>query len=261
MSSPKDRSQEQRKSYRCPVPTEQQGAELQIGRRRQPIRLVNESSGGFAAWADDDPGVAADDVLKLCTPAGDCLVRVVHVGVVGAETDSKDGKATYRLGLQRLEDVVGTSEEQRLGCLRGDSLRRTLFSEESRIGWSVLVTLIVAIVAAGAITAAIQWKSPRQGPTKTWPGFASSGSRLPDGKGPTFAAVAQRLGLNVAQEAQVRRVIKSAAETLGELDRRWQDDEPEVRARKQAMFFDAAWREVWQKLTPEQRTHWEAAMQ
>jgi hypothetical protein len=265
MNSPKNRSQEQRKSYRCPVPTDHQQAELQIGRRRQPVRLINESSGGFAAWVDGDVGVATGSVLQLCTPAGDFLVRVVHVGIVGAgPTDSEDGKATYCLGLQRLEDVVGAPEEQRRGRFFQGSLHRTLFFAESKMGLALLATLFVAIVGAGAVAAAIHWKYLGQRPTRTGRGYSptlAAALKLPDGEEPTLAAVAQHLGLNAPQEAKVRRVIESAAETLGELDRRWQDDEPEVRARKQAIFFDAAWREVLQALTPEQRAHWEAVMQ
>ena len=106
-----DRGFDQRKSYRCPVDQTHAAAELAVGRRRVPIRLYNESSGGFAAVADSDPGVSLGDVVGLRTCNGTFEVRVAHVSRV--ETPAGENRIRppqFRLGLERLRDLASLSD-------------------------------------------------------------------------------------------------------------------------------------------------------
>lgn len=92
---------ERRDSFRCPVPPEHQEGELceqakKRKTRRHPVRLIDESAGGFSVSCPNKAGIEEGRQLVLSTPKGQCGVRVVHA--------HREGD-TSRLGLQRLFDI------------------------------------------------------------------------------------------------------------------------------------------------------------
>jgi hypothetical protein len=90
------RSADQRRTIRIPVPEERRYAELRVGRRTIPARLLNESSGGFAVQLDRDSSVTSGQSLILGTASGWCRVRVIYL------QRSSDG---LYVGMQRLGDL------------------------------------------------------------------------------------------------------------------------------------------------------------
>jgi len=114
----KERSTDnRRKSYRCSVAGERQEAELVVGDRRIPVRLQDESAGGFAVVAAGRPPVDRGATLQLQTASGWFEVRVVRVTKIEStdgpeEHEGMQNGRTFCLGLQRLRDVAGPDEEQ-----------------------------------------------------------------------------------------------------------------------------------------------------
>lgn len=100
-----ERDSENRRSFRCPVPEESVRAELRIGRRRIPVQLHDESAGGFAVTAAECPDVKRSDVFQLHVDSRVFDVSLVHLFEQGPK-DPARGARTYRIGLQRLGEVV-----------------------------------------------------------------------------------------------------------------------------------------------------------
>jgi hypothetical protein len=85
---------ERRNNFRA-VLAEAREAELCVGRRRHPVSVVEESSGGLCVVAADEPPFPPGSKGELFTDDGDCLrVEVVH---------SCDSLGQYRVGLRRLD--------------------------------------------------------------------------------------------------------------------------------------------------------------
>lgn len=103
-----DTSQEnnnQRRSFRCRIRGPARQAELRIGERHVPVRLFDESAGGFAVISKEPPGVDCGAVIQLHLDSGAYEVRVAYVGP--AEEVISSGEAPpLRIGLQRLRDLA-----------------------------------------------------------------------------------------------------------------------------------------------------------
>jgi len=247
---------EQRGSYRFAVPASQQEAELKVGRRRLPVWLFNESSGGFAAWAEKNPKVKPDDVVELFTVAGHFEVRVVYVARVELEAaEGEHAEEAYRLGLERLLELetspdVNTASRRLPGRLR----RPQIFSPHAMI----VITLTLAIVATLIATANFL---PRTGSPVRGQSGAFNGEPRDSAPGAprSLKEVVRELGLNNVQQQRFHRVAEITAAAFKELDSLWLDDTPEERERKRAAVLDAALREVQDILNEEQRKKWEVA--
>jgi hypothetical protein len=84
---------------------------LRIGKQKVPVWVLDESARGFAIVADRHPGVAADDVARLCTDSGWHEVRVVRVSsyepaTADNEASSENAQRRFRVGLERLRDLA-----------------------------------------------------------------------------------------------------------------------------------------------------------
>jgi hypothetical protein len=246
------RGSDQRKSYRYPVDETHQAAELAVGRRRVPIRLYNESGGGFAARADNDPGVSLGDVVGLRTCNGTFEVRVAHVSrIEPAASDEPNPQAAFQLGLERLRELASLSElhPHTHNALHGITSR---FLPSSAVGTVAIVLLLMA-VAMNGIT---MWCSA-QTPPQPWAAGASPASqaKLAGGE-PAFAETLGEMGLTRAQQARLRDFAATAAQALQDIDAQWQRDPPEQRMRKQRVLLGAVQREILQSLPEEQRVRW-----
>jgi len=140
---------EKREAFRCPVSAAGQEAVFQVGDAEIPVQLLDESAGGFALWADRDPGVEVDEVARLHTESGSHEVRVAHVQ--SEQQTSEMGQGTegdppgFRLGLERLRELEA----------RGIMLPRMSWLDRVRVaGFCPLGTgnVAVGIVLALAIT-------------------------------------------------------------------------------------------------------------
>ena len=246
---------DQRKSYRCRVPEGQEHAELQVGRRRTPIRLFNESAGGFAALVEGNPGIKVDDVLELITSLGRFEARVAYVSqVMQASSGRKQGEPLLRIGLERLRDLspVARFEAQ---------------PDRASTNWpttTVLAVGCVALVIVAVVFGTTALTSGPDGPDGPVPppGVADGALAVAGlAAEPAPAETLSQLGLSDAQQRQIQAAAAMAAKTFQELDGQWNDDTPGQRTRKQAMVWGAARREILDRLTDEQRKRWEQSFQ
>ena len=144
---------EKRSAFRCRVPASERESVLRVGRKRIPVRVLDESAGGFAVLVGRRPGVAADDVVRLWTDSGWHEARVVHVcehepaisdGNGGGERETPQ----FRVGLERLRDLTSWEADRGL---------RPWF-DRLGIGGSLPLgtsTVVVGLVLAVSVTAAL----------------------------------------------------------------------------------------------------------
>lgn len=247
--NPRREDTDQRKTYRCRVPEGQEHAELQVGRQRTPIRLFNESAGGFAALVEGNPGIKMDDVLELITGMGRFEARVAYVSqVMQASSGKKHGEPLLRIGLERLGDL-------------SPAARFEAQPDRASTNWPTMTVLAVgcvALVIVAVVFGTAALTSGPDGPVPPPPGVADGALAVPGvAAEPTPAETLSKIGLSDAQQQQIQEIAAVAAGTFHELDGQWNDDTPGQRARKQAMVWDAARREILDRLTDEQRKRWE----
>jgi len=114
---------EQRKSFRCAISSQPQDGELKVDSVWLPVRLLDQSAGGFAILVEGTPGIEVDDVVQLHTNTGWFEVSVAYITLVEpseaeaelkaeVETEAEDGNRVFRLGLRRLGELVPAGEDQ-----------------------------------------------------------------------------------------------------------------------------------------------------
>jgi len=246
---------DQRKSFRCKVPGPRQDALLKVGRRRFPVQLFNESSGGFAAWSDRDLRLAVGDVVSLFTASGGFDVRVAYVMEIDAdETDIPAEGSLYRVGMERLSDLQGPAEKSTMS--KDARTRQSQFLPSSTCV-VVATTLLVLAVIAGAMAVLGDRGDWLLGAIGRPPAMANP---FPDGgaEQPGLAEAVREIGLSDAQQKQIQDVAAMTVEAIEQLDASWAGDSAEERARKQALVLKAARSEILGTLTPEQRRRWES---
>ena len=165
------RSADQRQSVRLPVPPEREYAELRIGRRTIPARLLNQSSGGFAIQLDHDALVSTGQTLVLGTAMGWCRVRVAYL--------QRNDDGLY-VGLRRLGDVP--ADWKNWTSIRIWPFHR-LRVPLPGLGWSHCV--FGGLIICGAVLAFAFWDSLDLGNT---PGWIKRGSEMPLLGGSTASA-------------------------------------------------------------------------
>jgi len=246
----------QRKSFRCPVPNSRREAELRVRRRRLPVRLFNESSGGFAAWANRDPGVKVDEVAQLFTAVGRFEVRVAHVAQLApAEVGQHGAEPLFRIGLERLRELNKPAEvpHWHSGRLEGLCSSRLVM-----LLVGVAFTLVLAAAAMGAVHILHRLNTPQ------FAGWGDRGASLWQSHGAAeceprcLTETVQQLGLTRWQQKQIHQITEMTAHALQQFDAQLKDDDPDLRTRKQAMVLEAARAEVLNMLTDEQRARWES---
>lgn len=156
------RSADQRQSVRLPVPPEREYAELRVGRRTIPARLLNQSSGGFAVQLDRNSPVTIGQAFVLRTAAGWYRVRVVYL--------QQNDEGRY-VGMQQLGDLPADWHN-------GMSLRIWPFHRLRvplpSLGWSHCV--FGGLMICGAVLAFAFWDSLGLGNT---PGWIKRGGEMP----------------------------------------------------------------------------------
>jgi hypothetical protein len=123
---PKDETRNQRESVRCPVTESRRQSVLVVGKTRLPVRLLDESAGGFAVLADAPPGVTENQRVQLVTDSGWFDVGVIYVRQVDPDDVANGASASaegpwFRIGLCRLGEVESAAEDAAL-CPAGFGL-------------------------------------------------------------------------------------------------------------------------------------------
>jgi hypothetical protein len=101
-----------RKSVRCPLVGTNDG-ELEFSpEKRVPVRIENESAGGFGIYCNADVSLWENEVLMLYRGADVYEVRVAHVSEVEVPRRSEEPEPEWlplRIGLERLRLVAENS--------------------------------------------------------------------------------------------------------------------------------------------------------
>ena len=139
--------QHQRQSVRCPSVGVPRVAELQIGTRRVPICVVDESAGGLGVVVAQPPGVEKGAVILATLDSVIHKVRVAFIREVAA-ADSSEPSPLFRMGLERLDEVAVLQDDNphRVGWLR-----RLLMRGTERNRSSGFVTGLLLVLAAAGI--------------------------------------------------------------------------------------------------------------
>ena len=184
-------SLEQRKSYRCAVPSLRQEGELRFGEFRLPVRLLDQSAGGFAVISWQPPGVEIDSEGLL--RAGDDwheirLINVTQMEPPESEEDlaPDDQGECFRLGLCRLGDAFDPDKKEASwswSMLR-DHLNNIMPSHSSTVGFGVLFVTAVVVLPVVAILLMQNWNGNRVGDevglAKSIAATAKQGNKEPD---------------------------------------------------------------------------------
>lgn len=136
----------QRRSFRCPVATDRNSAELRFGAKRFPARLLDESADGFSIGLDEDPQSRPGQAAVLQTAAGCFEVEMVHCCRNEAAAD-KSPPCRFRMGVRRLRFLGEQGDAQ-----QGNSDAASLWRRKLPAGWKLtaLGILLVLGVTAGA---------------------------------------------------------------------------------------------------------------
>lgn len=186
MSTPAHDSGERRGTYRCPGLPGRQKVELRIGRKLLPARLVNESSGGFAAWLEEDPSLLPGGTAVLVTDSGSFTVRAVYVNKIEPKSAGV-GNVLYRVGLERL-GPAGPAPAVRQPARPAKALvprdRGWLLpANVSRAAVAALVSLLIAITLAVGLALLILWNPPLARQLDDWQAPSPGASMCSSGVG------------------------------------------------------------------------------
>jgi hypothetical protein len=262
MASQDDRRNEQRKSYRCPVAPAQQEAELRFRGRRLPVRLYNESAGGFAACSEQEPDLKPGDTVELANGTDSFPVRVAHVGRIEPKPGVAVGATVFRIGLDRMDSAPPPSEKKNQAGQYQPSRAtlRLLPTNVSAVVVSTAVSLLIAFALAAGLAYLIRQNHPLA--QYLYHGHAPQalgstvGDAAPTPKSP-LAEVAPELGLSDAQQRRVHDAAEAMASAFADLDPLWRHVDARDRSKKQAQLWEAAEKEILRTLKDEDRRRWE----
>ena len=130
---------DQRQSFRSLTPEGREQASLLVGEESIGVRILDESSGGFAVALHGDVDIQENQVHVLKSAAGLCETRVARI------EHFSDGKL---LGLMRLRDLSADGEEAQGPPSWRDYLfpPRRSFSVGSGTAAGIGVTVIVGML-------------------------------------------------------------------------------------------------------------------
>jgi hypothetical protein len=106
---------ENRRSFRFVVNDETEGELILADNSRFPVRLLDQSAGGFTVLTDGPPPISCGDVVQFQTDHVLSEVRVVHTTEIDlANEDSQDSRSErrFQIGLMRLRDLSVKLDEQ-----------------------------------------------------------------------------------------------------------------------------------------------------
>ena len=158
----------QRKSFRCSAAEVRQKAMLKVGTAALPVRLLNESAGGFAVVAEGPINAEKGTLGELHTELDAFAIRVANIVelesaeieedpvVMDTETETETPAPVLRLGLQRLGEVEPTFHGGRWvrNSLR-HYLGRLCSSGSSLV--AVAVLLVLTVVVAPVVAVVLLW--------------------------------------------------------------------------------------------------------
>ena len=131
-----------RNQFRCPHNGTPDEATLLINGRQTPVRLIDESAGGFGVLADQCPPCQLGDEIRLNFDSAQFVVRVVYVCEV-PRGNSVTGGPAFRLGLERLADLAEFRE--------GVWWRRLLRAACGKRARSQMATAVMLLILAAGI--------------------------------------------------------------------------------------------------------------
>jgi hypothetical protein len=136
---------DQRRALRLPVAVEQEEAQLRWQDRDYPVRVTDQSAGGFAIQVECPIDIEANQIAALVWHEGSSAVRVVS---------QVDEGSFIRIGLERVEgyDLAEDFDPGTSGWSLGDAGRRLFGSNLTHVVLGILVIL-------GFALAAIAWES------------------------------------------------------------------------------------------------------
>ncbi|MGO9111792.1 MAG: hypothetical protein ACLP9L_21405 [Thermoguttaceae bacterium] len=109
-----EQSQNQRRqSHRFGAGDAVQGELVLADRSRWPVRLLDQSAGGFAVETDGPTPLGRGDMAELCTDSFSSAVHVVYATAIepgdedcDSDADASESVQRFRLGLMRLSDLA-----------------------------------------------------------------------------------------------------------------------------------------------------------
>lgn len=154
-SKPDERTPpDRRQSFRCAVKGPRRHGRLRVGTREFPVRILDESVGGFAVESDEVFVCQAGDTLLLDIALNWVEVRVVNVASPQSD-DSQDGAAgaPTRLNLMRIRDVDESEANPDDTPLLSWSRFRSMLTPLVPLGRTFrgTATMIVAVIATGIV--------------------------------------------------------------------------------------------------------------
>jgi len=167
---------DQRKSYRI-VLAPLQEAYLTLGDRSLPVRLLDQSAGGFGVLCPGDPKVVPGDLARLQVEDTVFEVRVASVrphkpllsaAVAAGESDRPQPLTAFRLGLERIRDL-GPSDHPRRQAKRPDwwPWRQSGRTVSALPAAAVGVALLLATVPLAAVMSNSGSDRAQPGTTRT----------------------------------------------------------------------------------------------
>ncbi len=241
---------ERRQARRFPTPEERREAMLRSGDRETSVRLLNESSTGFAVLCDQHPGVFDGETVWLKTVAGWETVSVVSI---------TSDTAGIRIGLRRLNDSGPAPEKEH-------KVRKDTALPSNRLRVVVGLTLVLTLIAVPLVRSPLL--DPLRGLTiGNRQGGSPDGLPLPEAPlSPTASVdeVLRQLGPRVFSKKEVQQLLKMSPNQVTKLRRIERDCNHAVNmamlggssAETIAHLKRHSYREALQMLTKQQRTVW-----
>ena len=154
---------QRRQSHRFVVGDAVQGELVLADRSRWPVRLFDQSAGGFSVLTNGPIPVSPGDMLQLQTDSFCSEVRVVHAAEI--EPDDGNGDAStprFRLGLMRLGDLVKPPDEkeQAGAWLPWYVSRPNNHRSQIALFLCLLAIPVIAIIVIGGLHSLRPWRSP-----------------------------------------------------------------------------------------------------
>jgi len=281
-----DRDTESRKSFRCRASVSDGRAELQIGQRRIPVQLRDESAGGFAVIAVECPEVKRSDVMQLHLDSRVFNVCLIHLFEDESPAPGRGGRI-YRIGLQRLGETMEPPKADPPYRSLLSAVFRGLFPSARTLSTPSGLVLAVVVVAAPLVFAAIFYYFYRTTPAAPAGGWARTGdanaadrtqaagaasqtssgasdwatiARLPGASALLASPVIHELGLTEKQQRRIGEIVDQTAEAFKQLDLQFGGASRQEQSRMERRLLKAAREEALGLLTPEQRRQFQVAL-
>ncbi|HEY4760732.1 MAG TPA: hypothetical protein VIH42_09140 [Thermoguttaceae bacterium] len=156
---------EQRKSVRLPVPISRQEGELRFGEIHLPVRLFDQSAGGFAALAQKSPAVntgttgllrVGDDWYEICL----IYIKQEEPQASQETSTSEEQEPCFRLGLSRICDVIDPNAKQQRWFSPVLSVYRNQIrpSNKTMAGFGLMFVFFITVMFITALYLFYNWE-------------------------------------------------------------------------------------------------------